>query len=52
MAQYVKARANKAGDLHSIPVTHMEGEEAPTVVLTATHWDTLHIENCILYTIY
>lgn len=25
MAQYGKARANKAGDLHSIPVTHMKG---------------------------
>lgn len=27
MAQYGKARANKTGDLHSIPVTHMEGED-------------------------
>lgn len=51
MAQYVKARANKAGDLHSIPVTHMEGEEAPTVVLTATHslGHTAHRELYFIY---
>lgn len=43
MAQYVKALANKAGDLNLSPVTHMEGEDwlpqlsSDPHMLTGTH---------------